>query len=291
MKTRFKGHETFYFRDGWMTKVFTEIHSNNNYTLFTGNNGIPRLGVGSNMVKSIKYWMTTCNLLKYVRHKQQGYDLSDLGKVIAGNDFYLEDMFSLWILHINLVLNKENATTWYIFFNLFQAENFTVEEAFQSIRNILNQRDVKYAPKSVESDVNVLLNMYTRKNVKNEPEENFTCPLSRLNLIKVSGDQYYKMPPNLNSLSEFAIFYAIICLMGENTNHISITNLENDDESLTHIFNINRVIINDYLEKLAIQGYIRVERTAGLDMLYLQRKMSPLDIVKEYYSRRKQNEV
>ena len=64
MKTRFKGHETFFFREGWLSKAMFEIHARNNTRLFSGNNGIVKLGVGSNMVKSIKYWMITSNLIK-----------------------------------------------------------------------------------------------------------------------------------------------------------------------------------------------------------------------------------
>ena len=40
MKTRFKGHETFFFREGWLSKVMFEIHAKNNTRLFSGNNGI-----------------------------------------------------------------------------------------------------------------------------------------------------------------------------------------------------------------------------------------------------------
>lgn len=86
MKTRFKGHETFFFREGWLQKALFEINANRNLELFSGNNGIVKLGVGANMVKSIKYWMLTSGILQY---KNREYELTKLGETIAINDVYL----------------------------------------------------------------------------------------------------------------------------------------------------------------------------------------------------------
>ena len=127
VKTRFKGHETFFFREGWLQKALFEINANRNLELFSGNNGIVKLGVGANMVKSIKYWMLTSGILQY---KNREYELTKLGETIAINDVYLENIFSLWIIHINLVRNYENATTWNLFFNVFKGEIFESADMF-----------------------------------------------------------------------------------------------------------------------------------------------------------------
>ena len=64
---------------------------------------------------------------------------------------------------------------------------------------------------------------------------------------------------------------------------ISISELENGKNSLKNLFHFNRVIINEYLDQLATQGKIRLEKTAGLDMVYLTSDDTEKAIVENYY--------
>ena len=49
-KTRFKGHETFYFREGWLSKVISEIDMHPDTSILTNiSEGIAKLGVGANI--------------------------------------------------------------------------------------------------------------------------------------------------------------------------------------------------------------------------------------------------
>lgn len=283
MKTRFKGHETFYFREGWLSKALFEIKAHNEVQLFKDNNGISKLGVGSNMVKSIKYWMIACGLLEY-DYTNKSYILTKLGEIIEQNDGYLEDDFTLWILHTNLVRNYEEATTWNLFFNEFNAERFTSEDAKMALKNYLNSHEIRYAEKSLDLDVNLLLNMYIGKQNSN-PEENLICPLSRLNILSLEGDKYIKNAPDFKMLDELVILYALV-LQAEDNNYININTLEKGLNGLGNIYNLNRVMINEYLESLVNQGYLRMEKTAGLDMLYILKNLNPENIVEEYYERR-----
>ena len=45
------------------------------------------------------------------------------------------------------------------------------------------------------------------------------------------------------------------------------------------------VTVNKYLDNLEAMGYIRVDRTAGLDMVYPVNVKSPIEIIKDYYSK------
>lgn len=281
MKTRFKGHETFYFREGWLSKALFEIHANKNSKLFAGNNGIAKLGVGSNMVKAIKYWLVTSNLVK-----RQIFELTPLGEKIAQYDPYLDDEFSLWIIHLNIVRNFENATTWNVFFNQMNATSFTSSDIKDVLKHYLDQNDITFSEKSLEADITVLLNMYSRKKNSNDPEENNSCPLERLNLIKLNRNIYTREIPVLDEIDELVVLYAIKLMMNErNTEYISISELESGKDSLASLFNFNRIIINEYLEQLANQSLIRIEKTAGLDMVYLTTTKTEIEIIETYYER------
>lgn len=118
---KLKGHEKFPLREGWMNKGISAAKENGTH-IFLENQGPDMLGVGTNMVKSIRYWMQACCLLVKEGNKEI---LSDVAEAIYKNDPYFEDVFSLWLLHSSIAKNIEHATVWYMFFNRFDVDSFT----------------------------------------------------------------------------------------------------------------------------------------------------------------------
>ena len=98
---RLKGHEKFHLREGWITKGLYSVSKN--AKVFTGNEGTDQLGVGTNMVKSIKYWMLAMGLIG--EEQRNGAELTGFGKMILKYDAFLEDDLSLWLLHSHIAKN------------------------------------------------------------------------------------------------------------------------------------------------------------------------------------------
>ena len=122
---RIKGHESFILRDGWLTKGLRAVESDN--LVFSKNAGADVLGVGTNMAKSIRYWLRASRLTDEQGGKT-GVALSALGKIILDNDPYFEDPFSLWIVHVNIVRNASLATSWNVVFNDIDVSSFKRDE-------------------------------------------------------------------------------------------------------------------------------------------------------------------
>ena len=122
VKFKLKGHESFHLREGWLRKGMKNIHKDKKF--FSNEDTTDVLGVGSNMVKSIRYWLKACGLTaeemgegnKRIQLLTEGF-----GKTIFQKDPYFEDIFSLWLIHYKLVTNKESCTSWYLFFNELSA--------------------------------------------------------------------------------------------------------------------------------------------------------------------------
>lgn len=59
---RFRAHDTFFIRKGWLYKGMKNVVRDR--TVFMGNNGNPTdiLGIGANMVKSLRYWLQAVGL-------------------------------------------------------------------------------------------------------------------------------------------------------------------------------------------------------------------------------------
>lgn len=278
---KIRGHEKFPLRDGWLNKGIRAV-MDNNARIFLEPNGADVLGVGSNMVKAIRYWMQATGLLIKSGNREE---LSFFAQTIYANDPYFEDMFTIWLLHSNLAKNKEQATVWYMFFNNIMMEEFSKSD----LQRQINVELYKYVGKqltesSVKEDIDVLLNMYSKQSLKNmDPEDKTTSPLSELGLLKKDGDSYIKVQPDLRRLSDYVILYELSCMFIHQAS-ISIDNIARGEGSLGAIYNLSRVTVNRYLDNLEAMGAIRVDRTAGLDMVYPLNIGDPNTIIQAYYN-------
>ena len=60
-KIKMKGHESFSIREGWLTKGLIEV--SNNSKVFSEKDQTDIFGIGTNMVKSLKYWLQATSLI------------------------------------------------------------------------------------------------------------------------------------------------------------------------------------------------------------------------------------
>ena len=279
---KLKGHEKFPLREGWMNKGISVAKEKGTH-IFLENQGPDMLGVGTNMVKSIRYWMQACGLLLKEGNKEI---LSDVAEIIYMNDPYFEDIFSLWILHSNIAKNIEQATVWYMFFNKFNVDSFTKEDLQKKMKQeLFNYVGQQVTESSLKDDMDVLLNMYSKGDNRNEdPEDKIISPFSALGIMKKEEETYYKIQPDLRRIANELVLYEISCLLDHNKS-ISIETIASGERSLGAIYNMTMVTVNKYLDNLEAMEYIRVDRTAGLDMVYPVNVKSPIEIIKDYYSK------
>lgn len=277
VKIRLQGHEKFSLREGWINKALMILPENPN--VFTRKDATDLFGIGSNMVKSLRYWMKVLGLTN-----ASGTELSDMGELVAKYDPYLEKPFTLWIMHSHIVKNVEDATTWYMYFNHCNIEEFDKSE----IEGILLREIKKYAAglvfseKSLSNDIDVLLNMYRRNKEKLEPEDKSISPFSQLDLIRKIEGKYIKIHPNKKLFSEMIVLYEL-AVRKIGRGGISIEEVVTGENGLSKIYNLSGVMANDYFDRLDAAGYIRVNRTAGLDIIYPVAELGPMNIIEEYY--------
>ena len=292
VKLKLRGHESFYIREGWLTKGIVAINKDK-YILSNTISAIDELGVGSAMVKSIRYWLQALSLTDEKRgEKGKRYqELSeDFGKILFENDKYFEDLGTLYLLHYKLVSNKDLATTWNLFFNSIKATEMTKYHMEEGVKQLILNIDPQYeiSERSLSDDCNCLVKTYfAEKNDLKNPEDNMICPFSDLGLIKkehIRGKDeiIYKTVPERNKLDKLIVLYVIMDNLGDKQS-TTIKNLIEDENNIGSIFNLDKNTINYYIDILRDEGYLRVNRTAGLNTIY------PTDlavnILDKYYSR------
>lgn len=138
---KFRAHDTFYIRKGWLYKGLKNVTKDKFVFMGTVNKPMDVLGIGANMVKSLRYWLQATGLTYEPTGTKRFQKLTDFGEIVYNEDKYMEEMGTLWLLHYHISSNKELATAWYFFFHLFELSEFTQEDFMEEIGDWLK---VKY---------------------------------------------------------------------------------------------------------------------------------------------------
>ena len=57
MKMKFRAHDTFFIRKGWISKGMRHVYNNPDVFISKKDNPMDVLGIGANMVKALRYWL------------------------------------------------------------------------------------------------------------------------------------------------------------------------------------------------------------------------------------------
>ena len=286
---KFRGHETFFIRKGWLSKGLKNVVQDP--SVFMGNNTNPMdvLGIGSNMVKSLRYWLQAVGLTVEPTSGRREQTLTQLGAVVVQNDPYIEELGTLWLLHYCLAKNIKDATAWYYFFNEFKLAEFEKEDFLRQISAYLRMNYGDVSERSLEDDYNCIINTYLPKNKYNpdkiQPESNIDCPFGELELLEVvdrKGKIYRKISPNREMIHPLIIL-AVIIDQASNKKEIKISDIQNGVCNVGKVFNLDIITLTALLYELELLGYLKVVRTAGLDVVKLLTDNSFIDCVGEYY--------
>jgi len=288
-KMKFRGHETFFMRKGWLHKGVKNVKQD--AELFINKTQLPVdvLGMGNNMVKSLRYWMQVVGLTTEPKAGKRFQTITDLGNVMYRNDPYFEELGTLWLLHYNLAKNEEDATSWYFFFNEFKMQEFKKEDFCLALKKYVNiNSESEIADSSFESDFDCLMNTYISRAKSNpgkvHPENNIDSPLGELNLVDIKDRRekiYTKVIPPKASIHPLIALAVIVD--SNNEKEIKIQSLLKEKNNIGKLFNLDMISLLELLKKIEQLGHISVIRTAGLDLIRIKTEWTYLECLEEYY--------
>ena len=260
-----KRHETFSIRDGWIEKALNLINDNNN--IFSKKDATRILGIGTNMVKSLRYWLEATGIVNFTNVRTP--ILTDFGVFLLQNDKFLEKIDSWWLIHTNLVTNYADAPVFNRFFNL-RYSKFDKEYLFDIIKDdFINNGEIIKIDASLKSDIDILIKSYYNSDTSN-PENNMNCPLAMLKLLTLGNNKvYYRNQPEYNSLSYKVVFLGLVQCLKSNmmpiNDEFNIEDLFTFKNNPLNIYNISKSSLYLYLEEMKKNGYIYMTKTAGLN--------------------------
>jgi hypothetical protein len=286
---KFKAHDSFFIRKGWLSKGMKNIITDPSVFVRKDLNPMDALGLGANMVKSLRYWLQAVGLTEEAKIGKRTQSLTPFGQIIWNNDKYIEEMGTLWLLHYKLATNKEEATAWFYFFNMFKQNEFSREDFYTHISNYLWENDKVIAESSVEGDFNCIMGTYLPRIKTNpkkvNPEENIDCPLGELGLIDIVDRRkrvFKKSQPKKDTLPPL-ILLAVILDQAKGEKSVRISSIQNGLCNAGRVFNLDVILLTSLLYQLHTMGLIKVNRTAGLDVIEIKTDMDFLGCVNTYY--------
>lgn len=291
-KLRFSGHESFICKQFWLKKGYDFLNQHNQ---FSDNDSVIKLGVGKNMVSSIRFWMKSFGLT------DQDDNLQEIAHFIfddsTGKDPYLEDLGTIWLLHYQLI--KTNyASIYHLYFNNFNTQqyDFTKDQLQGFLKRKIEDIDPNiYNQNTIKNDIAVFIRNYLKlkkHESKLEIEENFSGLLLDLNIfnsIKVKDfngnleDHYILNNYQNGSLPFQIILYSIL----DNPNYgksISLKQLQTSINCPSFVFSISNEALNEKIEEMTrYDKQILYNQNAGISELQIKKELDKYNVLKDYY--------
>ena len=291
MAMKFRAHDTFFIRKGWLSKGMKYVHSKPDVFVAKDENPMDVLGIGANMVKALRYWLQAVGLTEEPNSGKRVQTFTPLGQSVFTNDRYIEELGTLYLLHYRLLSNKSDATAWYYFFNEFTMSEFSRDDFvdFLQRRIRMEDSDATVAIRSLNDDFSCIINTYLPryKTSPNRvaPESNIDCPLGELGLIDILSKEkktYRKAIPVASTISPW-VALAIIVDQARESKEISLNELLTAPCNIGKTLNLDAISMLDVLYQIERIGKIKINRTAGLDVIHILEELTFQDCVDAYY--------
>jgi hypothetical protein len=185
---RFSGHETFALRIAWIPKAAAEIVAQRD-PLTDPDQGIVSMGLGKNMVQSLRTWLDAFQIAEKARGRWSLTPIADLIFGEEGLDPYLEDPATPWVLHWLIATNRSAPFwAWECLCNRWSATEFTMSEVLAAFRRQADQNPKSASPVTLKQHWEVFLHTY-RPPLRDRCEDNLDSALSVLGLIRQVGER------------------------------------------------------------------------------------------------------
>ncbi|MEX2490821.1 MAG: DUF4007 family protein [Nitrospirales bacterium] len=186
------GHETFAFRFAWLPKA-VEAVLNSPDAFSDETQAMIHLGVGKNMVRSIRFWAIAAGVIE--PSDKGGFRLSDIGEQIFhpenGLDPFMEDDQTLWLLHWQLAHAQNPLFAWDFLLNSWHEPELTPSSIMIAASRHLEKSGAQTSESSLHGHLAVFFHTYHPARTKKGHilEAGLDCPLVQLDFLEARGQR------------------------------------------------------------------------------------------------------
>lgn len=287
IRPRFSGHESFPLRFGWLAKGVRFCRQRPS-GFSADADAMVDLGVGKNMVRSIRFWALEAGMIEAGpagrSSRTPSLQPTSLGELFfeeEGEDPYMEDPATTWLVHWQLASRPHGPTTWYWLFNLLRSPEFTKDDVLREIRQLQVRNGwAALSDETLARDLDCCLRCYlpSDSDRKLSGEDSLDCPLAELDLLRRGSepDRYTLARATRPGLSTRVFGYALLeyCRRGlpSNTRAVAFDQVAYAPGSPGQVFRLSENALADELMSLErdTRGAITFGSTAGLRQVYLR---------------------
>lgn len=247
---------------------------------FNDIDAVAKLGVGKNMVTSIRFWLRAFGLTKSDELQPISSYIFDS---VKGVDPYTEDLNTLWLLHF-LLVSSEVASLYNLLFIDYQREKkeFRKTDLQSFIKrkcSVPEQRNV-YNENTVRKDIGVLLKNYVAPSDLKTIED-FSALLITLGSIVSKGHDIYSFKTHeKKDIAQEIVLFALIRMKGEDrTASFDIL------QKLSLIFGLPMTILIEIIRDLetTFPDTLVFTDNSGIKNVQFIREINEFDALNHYY--------
>ncbi len=187
IRPRFSGHETFACRFTWLPKAVRLIESDA-AALCSDDAAIIQLGLGKNMVKSLRFWLDAFGIAAPEGGEWRLHPFGELVFSQGGADPFIERTETQWLLHWTLTTRAETPLfVWRHVFHRRMRMDFTRGELLTELRRESVREGFDLSDVTLAQHVDALLHTYVPTHALEAPEDVLDGPLVDLKLIRSDG--------------------------------------------------------------------------------------------------------
>ena len=278
----FSGHESFPCKTLWLKKGYDFVVQGR---FFNRPEAVVYLGVGKNMVASIRYWLRVFGICESDQPTWLGNYLFDDAN---GKDKYIEDLATLWLLHFHLVFNQF-ATLYHTVFCSFQKGHTQFDRdqiaTYVKLEMIEADKQSAYNENTVRKDIAVFLQNYTLPR-KTQSNEDFSSMLIDLDLIRqtAEGKGYYFNIDGRRKVGKEIFLYALLMLKErEGDNTLSYDTIQ---EEIGLAFCMQDIETIEMLKQLSkdYSQYVSYNDNAGIRIVQFTNELKKEQVLNDYYN-------
>ena len=277
----FSGHESFPCKTLWLKKGYDFVVQGKD---FNRPEAVIYLGVGKNMVASIRYWLRVFGLSEGDQPTWLGNYLFDDAN---GKDKYIEDLATLWLLHFHLVFNQF-ATLYHTVFCGYQKGHTQFDRdqiaTYVKLEMIEADKQSAYNENTVRKDIAVLVQNYALPR-KAQSNEDFSSMLIDLDLIRqtAEGKGYYFNIEGKRKVEKEIFLYALLMLKErEDDNTLSYDIIQDEIGLAFCMQDIETIEMLKLLSKDYSQ-YVSYNDNAGIRIVQFTNDIDKEQVLNDYY--------
>lgn len=277
MKYTFSGHESFPCKALWLKKGFDYMVKGYD---FNAPDSVIELGVGKNMVSSIRYWLRAFGMVKNDEVEELATYLFDAGN---GRDPFIEDLGTIWLLHFLLVTTGEATLYNWLFIRLQKERKyFDRQNVINFVHRLLIEENKQsiFNENTIKKDIGVLLQNYVLP-IKTSSFEDYNTILMDLDLISTLDGKTFQFNLEGKRQVPWQIFlYAIIAAKG--SDETVDYNVLQEIGLVFCMSDLEVIEMCKVIEENSSQS-IRYSDTAGIRQIQFIKKMNAKEVLNEYY--------